>query len=215
MTLYPEGWAPARHRRSNEPGFTRAESERITSADVSAVRPCRDGNPGGSEGIRRLRLMTPAAPAALALGPAIKPNGRRCGEVWGADRGRWSVSEAGGDWYVAVSGSPRALVGLRCGSAQGEGSQGEEAQDTQEALARTNALGPPPRLTAIAFVTSPGTHRTPSAARPANSSSPAGRRAGSWPGWRTGRMAPRWPCSQRLPRAWGLGRLRCGGGRRP
>ncbi|CCK28665.1 hypothetical protein BN159_4286 [Streptomyces davaonensis JCM 4913] len=66
--------------------------------------------------------------------------GRRHGEVWRTHPDRRSVSEAGCVGHLPLPSASGSVVGIRCGSAQGEGGPGEEAQ---EALAQAdiNAAG--------------------------------------------------------------------------
>jgi hypothetical protein len=64
-----------------------------------------------------------------------RPEGKQRGEVWRPDQNRGTVPTEGSHRHVPMLGPSGTVVRVRCGSAQGEGSQGEEAQDPQEALA--------------------------------------------------------------------------------
>lgn len=110
-----------------------SNSLRITQAsqgDGVDVRPRAPNDPARAFPAGGSRATVRRAPRTACR----DRRGKQRGQVWCADQDRRAMSAEGGDRHLPVSSPPGTVVCVRCGATQGEGSQGEEAQDPQEAL---------------------------------------------------------------------------------
>ena len=110
---------------------SRAAADRRPKLTASTCARAHPAIRNGAFPVGGSRATVPRAPHTSCR----DRRGKQCGEVWCADQDRRAMSAEGGDRHFPVSSPSGTVVCVRCGAAQREGGQGEEAQDPQEALA--------------------------------------------------------------------------------